>query len=267
MHVSHPPLWTHDVVLHGAGGLLAALILAWLLLAEPLLGLRSFRDFLRALQGGDTHARTRFYRRWIVQSWVLMVLLLGLSIYGFGWTPAQLGLRMPQLRQSWPWAFLGGLVLSLCCGALIGAMLARRHRKSSVDAVSKPARHSAAEVLNMLPRTPAERGWFTVLAVTAGITEEVIWRGLLLALLVATIPGLPMYAQALALSVAFGWAHLYQGVRGMLGTAILGGVLTALYLTTGSLLLPVIVHVLIDLAAMLQTPRPKRTPTHDHPVA
>lgn len=255
MPAGSTPFWLHDLSLHGTRGLLAALIGAWLVLAEPLLGRRAFRGFLRALERGDRHARLRFYRRWSLQGWAQMALLLGLSIHGLGWTPAQLGVRTLQLPAQQSWAFLLGLSLSLISGALIGAVLARRRKKSLAPVVPKPARHPVTDVMKMLPRTPVERGWFAVLAITAGITEEVIWRGLLLALLVAFVPGLPAYAQALVLAVAFGWAHLYQGVRGMLGTAILGGVLTALYLTTGSLLLPVIVHVLIDLAAMLQTPR------------
>jgi membrane protease YdiL (CAAX protease family) len=49
----------------------------------------------------------------------------------------------------------------------------------------------------------------------------------------------------------FGLAHAYQGVTGVVTTGVLGGVLAALYLGTGSLLLPVVLHALIDLRFLL----------------
>jgi membrane protease YdiL (CAAX protease family) len=51
--------------------------------------------------------------------------------------------------------------------------------------------------------------------------------------------------------VAFGLAHAYQGVGGVLSTGVLGAVLAALYLGTGSLLLPVVLHAVIDLRFLL----------------
>ena len=55
---------------------------------------------------------------------------------------------------------------------------------------------------------------------------------------------------------AFGLAHWYQGRLGMLTTGAAGAVLTQLYLTTGSLLLPMVLHVLIDLRLLLDRPAP-----------
>lgn len=47
----------------------------------------------------------------------------------------------------------------------------------------------------------------------------------------------------------FGVAHLGQGSKGMLVTGMTGAALGALYLITGSLLAPIILHILIDLRA------------------
>ena len=57
------------------------------------------------------------------------------------------------------------------------------------------------------------------------------------------------------MALAFGWAHLYQGAGGVISTALIGVLLTVLYLVTGSLLVPMLVHVAIDLLAMLRAPR------------
>ena len=52
-------------------------------------------------------------------------------------------------------------------------------------------------------------------------------------------------------AIAFGTAHAYQGAAGVATTGVLGGVLAALYLQTGSLLFPVLLHVAIDLRFLL----------------
>jgi membrane protease YdiL (CAAX protease family) len=56
--------------------------------------------------------------------------------------------------------------------------------------------------------------------------------------------------------VIFGFAHLYQGIAGVLGTALIGALLVGLYLSTGSLLLPILVHAIIDIRAFLLVPAP-----------
>jgi membrane protease YdiL (CAAX protease family) len=104
-----------------------------------------------------------------------------------------------------------------------------------------------------VPRTPAERWWAVGVALTAGITEEAVFRGLLIA--VGTqLYGLPL-AVAVAASLAlFVAGHAYQGRRGMVGVAVLGGLFTMVYLMSGSLLLAMVLHVCQDLLALLLIP-------------
>jgi membrane protease YdiL (CAAX protease family) len=52
-------------------------------------------------------------------------------------------------------------------------------------------------------------------------------------------------------SCVFGFAHLYQGVVGIVQTTILGAIFGLVFIVTGSLLLPMILHVLIDLRILL----------------
>ena len=62
----------------------------------------------------------------------------------------------------------------------------------------------------------------------------------------ALVGGAEDWALILVAAVAFGLAHAYQGRVGIVTTGLLGGVMAALYLGTGSLLLPVLLHALID---------------------
>jgi uncharacterized protein len=53
----------------------------------------------------------------------------------------------------------------------------------------------------------------------------------------------------------FGFAqHIYQGLKGIVGTAILGLLFSAVFVVTGNLLVPMILHFLIDLRILLLLP-------------
>jgi membrane protease YdiL (CAAX protease family) len=62
---------------------------------------------------------------------------------------------------------------------------------------------------------------------------------------------------ALAISaVVFGLGHLYQGAARATSTVVIGLLFSVLFLLTGSLLLPMILHAVIDLRllAILRSP-------------
>jgi membrane protease YdiL (CAAX protease family) len=105
--------------------------------------------------------------------------------------------------------------------------------------------------LALLPRSRSERHLFALVGVTAGVCEEWLYRGFFLAVVAAVAGGLPDGALVLVAAVAFGLAHAYQGRVGIITTGVLGGVMAAVYLQTGSLLLPVLLHAVIDLRFLL----------------
>lgn len=246
---------------------LAALAL-YLLLAEPLLGRRAHRRLLVALDAGEPLARQRFYRQWTWQGWSLLLATLAATLGLAGWTPAQLGLRLPHWPAGWfSHGIGGGLVVGLAVGAALaaavgaaaGLVMARRHKAAPSPAAPRVA--GGDRLRRMLPHDRAERRGFIALAITAGLTEEVIWRGFGLGLLFALLPQAPAALPIALAALAFGWAHLYQGWAGMLGCTLIGGLFAWLYWATGSLLPPMLLHVLIDLrAAFVRMPATATTP-------
>ena len=222
----------------------------WLLLGEPLLGRWSHRRLLAALDAGQAGARLRFYWSWTTMAWALAAITTLVALAN-GWSPVDLGLRQPQAAGHFGPGFIGGMVGALVAGLVVGALLSRRKRPARSGTARTPRVAGGDKVLRMLPHGRAERWGFAVLAVTAGVTEEWIWRGFGVALLHATWPGLPLAPTVVVLALAFGWAHLYQGLAGMVATAVLGGLFAWLYLATGSLWLPMLLHALIDLRALL----------------
>ena len=102
---------------------------------------------------------------------------------------------------------------------------------------------------NLIPRARVEKGWFAFSAMTAGIAEELVFRGFALHLLSTVFPFLSPYILAVAAGILFGLAHSYQGARGVVKTTLIGGLFGLLYLGTDSLLLCILLHTLFDLSS------------------
>ena len=101
----------------------------------------------------------------------------------------------------------------------------------------------------LLPRTSAEKIAFAGLSISAGIAEELVYRSFLIAALLAAGAAMPTAA---AISIlAFAVAHAYQGLLGILRVTLLGAIVTAPYLITGSVYPSMIAHAGLDLIAGL----------------
>nr|WP_246346552.1 CPBP family intramembrane glutamic endopeptidase [Sphingomonas endophytica] len=98
----------------------------------------------------------------------------------------------------------------------------------------------------------AELGWGVLLAIVAGVTEELFFR-LLLPLLIAIVSGSALLGFA-GTTAAFGYAHRYQGWRGVIGTVIAGVLLALVYLVSGRLWAAMLVHAAIDLNGLVLRP-------------
>jgi CAAX protease family protein len=109
--------------------------------------------------------------------------------------------------------------------------------------------YSPVVMKNVFPRT--RREWVLVPAamLLAVLLEEVLFRGLLLGGLSVLITPPILIA---VLSVVFGIMHSPQGTLGMIVAAGIGAGLSVLFLTTGSLLAPLVAHYLINLLQLIR---------------
>ena len=225
-----------------AGGvrLLALVLAAYLVVGQPVVGWWSARRQRRDRRPG---ARRRRYLRTTVLEWALAAAAVGLVLAAPGLDLGDLGFDWPRASA---YTLVGalGLVLSV---VLLAGLRCRVDRGARL--VATP------EVDALLPRTAVERRGFARLALTAGVCEELLYRGFLLAVVVAEAPELGPWRLVLVSALAFAVAHTYQGVAGMLTAGVLGAGFGVLFLGTGSLLLPVLLHVLVDLRVLLLLPR------------
>ena len=91
-------------------------------------------------------------------------------------------------------------------------------------------------------------GWVALLLVvlpTVAGVEELLFRGALIGVLAAGY-GLPPWGLAVGSSILFGLGHGLQGPGGILVTALLGFVLAATFVLTGSLLVVIVAHYLVN---------------------
>ena len=139
---------------------------------------------------------------------------------------------------------MGYGLTAVAIGAL---MLYPRSVLRSEQALDK-TRESMAPVRAFLPHTRGEKRWFDVVSVTAGITEELIYRGFLFAYLAAWLSGAPAVIIVVA-GLVFGLGHLYQGVSGITKAGLMGVVFGVLYWMTGSLWASMLLHIVIDLTS------------------
>ena len=237
-------------------------VIAILVAPDAVLGRRHYGRLVAGLAAAPDDAsrdsvRRRFYRSWTWLGWLsgpvavtAVALLPGVGL-------ADLGLRLPDLSLLAPGAdrddaagMAAGAVVGMLVGVGVLVLLRRRL-----------PRRQTATIDAMWPTTPAARRGWSGLALSAGVTEEITYRGLLVLALALVAPGLPHGAVVAVVAVLFGLAHWYQGRLGMLTTGALGAVFTQLYLSTGSLLLPMLVHVLIDLRPLLDRPEPAEAHT------
>jgi len=97
------------------------------------------------------------------------------------------------------------------------------------------------------PANATERRMWVVLSLAAGVGEELVWRGVLPALIL-TITASPVVAIAISV-LSFALAHAIQGARSVLAIAAIAAGFHALVALSGSLYVAMTVHFAYDVAA------------------
>jgi membrane protease YdiL (CAAX protease family) len=108
-----------------------------------------------------------------------------------------------------------------------------------------------SELVHLLvPETRQEKVWCLLLiAPTAALCEEFLYRGYLLFQLSNWTPSSAWAAAGS--SVAFGLAHVYQGLSGMLRATLLGALLAYPVVRLGTIYPSIAAHFLIDAVALV----------------
>ena len=204
---------------------------------------RGYRRLVRARELGRHDVVQRFYRVAWIRHAIMTTLVVVLVAADGGVSRADVGLVLPHGRHiaaDWGWTVYVCVILALSTVFL----RARAKRGRSIP--------GQRNVVALVARE-GERWAAAAVAVGAGVSEEVVFRGLFTAAAVDLL-GLSVGAAVVVVTAVFGLMHLYQGWLGVLGTAVVGFALSALYLSSESLLMPMLLHVLIDLRGLVGVP-------------
>lgn len=158
-----------------------------------------------------------------------------------------LAFACPPIAVSWPagarlWA-AGALTLVLAGLYARQAIATARTARLQTAIRALLAKKNVAAIL---PHNAAELALFVALSITAGFTEELLFRGFVLSTL-ATIVG--WWTAAGIAIVPFAFLHSYQGASGMVRTAVVGAALTLVVAATRSLVPAMALHALIDIGS------------------
>ena len=192
---------------------------------------------LMALPEVTSRERIKMYLATIFFQWLLAALVAWRAL-ARGLSPGELGI-VPALSIS-------VLFLTLIGAALIAAAHWANVRRMARSDHPNLQRLRALGA-RLFPRSRSELALFVVLSLTAGICEEFLFRGFVMAALLRT--GLPTWLVVILSSALFGLAHLYQGKGGSLGTGILGTLFALVRIIFGSLLPAVVWHSVLDIVA------------------
>jgi uncharacterized protein len=194
--------------------------------------------------------RLSLYASTIVFQWVIVAVIYWRSVARH-LTPADLGLVVSGVWQ----ALSIGLVFTvlLCVNQWAGlrkiALVPADQRSFLFQFTQK-----------IMPQTFAETLAFVALALTAGLSEEFIYRGFVFALFsrVFGVSASGILLATVMSSIWFAVAHLYQGRRGVATTFVVGLVFAAVRVWTGNLVPAIMGHAGVDLVAGIYAPRAMR---------
>jgi membrane protease YdiL (CAAX protease family) len=248
--------------------LMMDVVLAGYLVYEVVRFLPRFRQLKQEIAEGHADARRRVYRRALGFEWISA--LLALLALGFDWNklnPRALGLDhaawMRTLSGSGGRGAMGGIVIGLTLGmaGLIAARIRANRRGTQPTILTRQpwVRKLFPDFTALVPTNNRERLLWAAVAVSAGICEELVFRGWLLATLQSEL-GMGGLSLLIASAAIFGLAHVYQGAPGVVLAALVGAFFCVVYVKTGSLLVPILLHTAIDVrfaflpAARVQKP-------------
>lgn len=202
--------------------ILMLLLAAYTVLIEPFLRTNFYRMLKRQLNV-EAGARILYYRTQVLWEWswvvVLAVILIPITD-PLTW----IGLTLPDP--------IGWLILAvLLIGIGLSTFLLQRNPRS-LAALQRSLESTSV----ILPTTPTERKWYASTAITAGICEELLYRGFLIHFIYITFPGMDFLFLAIISGIIYGLSRAYQGLKGILQTSLMGFSFAIIYFLSGNLI-------------------------------
>lgn len=231
---------------------LALVVVALLALLVVRAARKDRREYTRFKRYRTTRRRQAVMRKWVIESFVVhggsavLVLLLA-------WQQVPLLLEAIESVPAVQWfrdaaseGLLKGFLIGATGALFIGSIALLPLARGQDEVVT------IGDIHALLPRNRGELRYGALLSINAGVVEELLFR-LALPAAVFGVTG-SVAAAVLGSTAVFAALHLYQGASGVIGSAVIGALLMAVFVGTGSILIAILVHAFIDLRSLVAIP-------------
>ncbi|MDQ0232181.1 CPBP family intramembrane glutamic endopeptidase [Metabacillus malikii] len=227
------------------------LFLCFLLTYEPIWGYISYQRFKRDLleKPEETNRRTKYYKDIMIGLWlpaIVILIVVALSPLSY----SSIGITMPTFNTSalgkWPSIVILVLFLVYVVALIYQFILLKMSEQFRQKVASQ---FESMPYQEILPQSPHEKKLWGYVSLTAGVTEEIIYRGFLLFVFIELFPELSVWLHVVLAGILFGLAHTYQGISGVVRTAIVGIFFGLIYFVFESIIPLIIFHFLLDYVA------------------
>ena len=202
----------------------------------PIVGFIGYRRLLRRADAGESVNRSQLYRHTGIGHWTLFFMCMAMWVGAARpWSALGFALQL-DLR------FALAAVLTILGIAVL--LMQSRQVKTATPEEINGIKERFGRLAIIMPRNGNELAGFYGLSITAGIVEEILWRGFLIWYLSQFMP---LWAAAIVSSLGFGMAHAYQGLSHLPQVTAIGAAFAGLYLLAGSIWLPIILHAAVDI--------------------
>lgn len=186
--------------------------------------------------------RAKYYSQTIIQLGLMGIISLVLCWYQI------LSFPLSNLKMDLIFNVEQILGLSITLSLYVMAILSLKAIRAKPEAAMQIVTQFG-ETGPLMPKTLTEARLFQLVSVSAGVWEEIVFRGIVFGML---LPLIGVVGAMILSSLLFGFQHYYLGKIHIIKTSFVGLFMAVLYYYTETLIVPISLHIMIDLMAGLQ---------------
>lgn len=185
----------------------------------------------------STEQKKGFYLSTSLSLFIMAFVVMGVWLLP-GRNPQDIGLQQPAKNDLQWWLTL--LFIVLYAGDTLFSISSRRQREKSLEHFNKRT--------PFLPTVRSELPLYFLMCFSAGVFEEIVYRGFLITYSYYLFSGLSyQWLWAILLpTIVFSIAHYYQGTLAVVKSLILCFLFGCIFYVSGSLLVVMLLHFLVD---------------------
>ncbi len=224
--------------------ILFALTTTLLAFVYPISGYYQQKKFVKE-NSRISNSKISWYKESMLWAWtptiiiVTVIILCGFELQDIGIRPINLSAHSLRGWIVYPSVFIFLIYFGYNIYSIIVLKFSKESRKHSLKQLP-------CNLISMLPVTKKEKRVWSYVAVTAGITEEIQYRGYIFFAIPLLFPGISV-AIVLAISTfLFGIGHIYQG-KSAIRPTLAGLLFGSLYIVFDSIIPIILLHIVQDL--------------------